>query len=202
VKGSKQEQEYINPSTIQFIEDGIRRTTHPTVSITVHPDTLSSAVAHDTAISILGILGDLNIQCAIDVAFYESVPTLLHSQFFSPPAHDLHPLRKVLGPLSTSVGMSISGRNTMYMQGTLGGFCWIGTKFCAFTARHNLFPKDGDNKEYNHNGMYHYLSINSRTMLRPHLRIQCHGSRCHGRRRMEQLLVFYPSTHRRPRMHP
>ncbi|KAH9180786.1 hypothetical protein EDB89DRAFT_2110805 [Lactarius sanguifluus] len=133
---------------IKPIEDGKRHTTNPTIWVGVLPDTLTGMVAHESATEILGLLKELGI-AGVDVAYRESVAKLLHAPGLFAPASDLDPLKDVIDNLSTPLSLPIAGRKTP-MQGTLCCYFRVGNNLYATTARHNVFPLSGDNKEYNY----------------------------------------------------
>ncbi|KAH9066404.1 hypothetical protein EDB87DRAFT_1672238 [Lactarius vividus] len=133
---------------IKPIEDGKRHTTDPTIWVGVLPDTLTGMVAHESATEVLGLLEELGIT-GVDVAYRESVAKFLHAPGLFAPASDLSPLKDVIDNLSTPLSLPIGGRNTP-MQGTLCCYFRVGNNLYATTARHNVFPLSGDNKEYNY----------------------------------------------------
>jgi hypothetical protein len=107
----------------------------------VLPDTLTGAVAHESATEILGLLGI----ASVDV-YRESVAKFLHGPDLFAPVSDLDPLKDVIDNLSTPLSLPIAGRKTT-MQGTLGCYFRVGNDLYATTARHNVFPLNGDNEE-------------------------------------------------------
>ncbi|KIM25253.1 hypothetical protein M408DRAFT_331350 [Serendipita vermifera MAFF 305830] len=135
---------------IKPIEDGKRHTTNPTVWVAVLPDTLTGAVAQESAIEILGLLKELGIASGVDVVYRESVTKFLYGPGLFAPVSDLDPLKDVVDDLSTPLSLPIAGRKTK-MQGTLGCYFRVGNDLYAITARHNVFPLKGDNEEYNYN---------------------------------------------------
>ncbi|KDQ08089.1 hypothetical protein BOTBODRAFT_59543 [Botryobasidium botryosum FD-172 SS1] len=136
--------------THQAIEDGKRHTTNPTIWVGVLPNTLTGAVAHESATEILGLLKELGI-ARIDVAYRESVVKFLHGPDLFAPVSDLDPLKDVIYNLSTPLSLPIAGRK-MTMQGTLGCYFRVGDDLYAVTARQNVFALKGDNEEYNYVG--------------------------------------------------
>ncbi|KAH9180783.1 hypothetical protein EDB89DRAFT_2062445 [Lactarius sanguifluus] len=104
--------------------------------------------AHRSATEILGLLKELGI-AGVDVAYRESVAKFLHAPGLFAPASDLDPLKDVIDNLSTPLSLPIAGRKTP-MQGTLCCYFRVGNNLYATTARHNVFPLSGDNKEYNY----------------------------------------------------
>ncbi|KAG8981790.1 hypothetical protein FRB90_006987, partial [Tulasnella sp. 427] len=128
-KGDEEEADldYEKIPSIKPVEDGIRYYTKPTIWIGFLTNTLTGAVAHESAKEILAVLQQHNIS-NVDIAY------------------QLDSLKGVIDNLSTALSIPISGRKTR-MQGTLGPYFNIGNKLCAITARHNLFLH---NEEYNY----------------------------------------------------
>jgi len=102
---------YDNIPPIKPIEDGKRHTTNPTIWVGVLPDTLTGAVAHESATKILGLLKELGI-AGVDVAYRESVARFLHGPDLFAPVLDLDPLKDVIDNLSTPLSLPIAGRKT------------------------------------------------------------------------------------------
>ena len=146
---------YEDIPTIKPVEEGKRHTTNPTVWVGVLPDTLTSAVAQESAAGILALLEELGI-AGVDVAYRESVAKFLGGPGLLAPVSDLNPLKDFIDNLSTPLSLPIAGRRTT-MQGTLGFYFRAGGHLYAATARHNLFPLDGDNEEYQYIGMFSHL---------------------------------------------
>ncbi|KAJ8518179.1 hypothetical protein ONZ45_g4710 [Pleurotus djamor] len=125
-------------------------TTNPTIWIGVRPDTLTSNIAHEASQSILALLEQQGIS-GVDVAFRESTVQFLQGRrpALLPPSRE-HLLQNFADKLSTSTGLSITGRD-MSAQGTLGPFFVDGNHLNAITARHVLFDIDNEpNEEYYH----------------------------------------------------
>ncbi|KIJ11189.1 hypothetical protein PAXINDRAFT_177375 [Paxillus involutus ATCC 200175] len=134
---------------IKPIEDGKRHTTNPTIWVGVLPDTLTGAVAHESATEILGLLKELGIAGSVDVAYRESVAKFLHGPDLFAPVSDLNPCKDIIDNLSTPLSLPIAGRK-MKMQGTLGFYFRVRNDLYAATACHNVFPLNRDNEEYNY----------------------------------------------------
>ncbi|KAA1475589.1 hypothetical protein DENSPDRAFT_874109 [Dentipellis sp. KUC8613] len=131
---------------IQPVEYGDRYYTNPTIWIGVLPDTLTGAVAHDSAKDIRAFLDCLHVQ-NIDIAYRESLyMPALGPALFSP-VEDGHSLKDVIDNVSVSLSLPIAGRKTT-MQGTLGPYFRVADKLYAITVRHNLFLLNGDNEDY------------------------------------------------------
>jgi hypothetical protein len=148
---AQQDLSYDDIPFIKPLEDRRRHTTNPTIWVAVSPDTLTGAVAHESAIEILELLKELGIAGGVDVAYRESVAKFLHGPDLFAPVTDLNPLRAVVDNLSTPLSLPISGLKTS-MVGTLGCYFRVGNDLYAITARHNIFLFKGDNEEYNYNG--------------------------------------------------
>ena len=138
--------EYDKMPPVKFIEDRIRYTTPPTIWVGVLPDTLTSAVAHELATEILGIVNQYGVP-GVDVAFRESVAHFSHDPGLFAPVDDDDHRKDAIDNLSTVLSLSIAGRKTS-MQGTLTCFFRVGKELYAITARHNLFKDGKDDDEY------------------------------------------------------
>jgi hypothetical protein len=119
----------------------------------VLPDTLTGAVAHESAIEILGLLKELGFAGGVDVAYRESVAKFLHGPDLFAPVSDLDPLKDVVDNLSTPLSLPIAGRKTT-MQGTLGCYFRVENDLYAITVRHNVFLLEGGNEEYNYHSTF------------------------------------------------
>lgn len=118
------------------------------------PNTLTGAVAHESAAEILGLLKEFGI-AGVDVAYRESVTKFLHGPDLFAPVSDLDPLKDVIENLSTPLSLPIAGQKTT-MQGTLCCYFRVRNDLYAATARHNVFPLNDlkDNEEYNYVGTF------------------------------------------------
>jgi hypothetical protein len=141
------------PATLP-IEDGVRHNTNPTIWIGVLPETLTGARAHESSKDIRNYLDSLHVQ-NVDIAYREPVNKFLtnHKPALFAPVEDSDSLKAVIDNVSVPLSLPISGRRTT-MQGTLGPYFRAGNKLYAITARHNLFPLDGDNEEYRYHGTF------------------------------------------------
>ena len=150
--GDEEDLSYDDIPRIQPVEDGDRYYTNPTIWIGVVPETLSAAVAHESATEIRAVLESLQIQ-RVDIAYRESVCKSLpgHGPALFAPVEDGHPLKDVIDNVSVPLSLPIAGRKTT-MQGTLGPYFHVGDKLFAITVRHNLFLADGDNELYRYHG--------------------------------------------------
>ncbi|GJJ08359.1 hypothetical protein Clacol_002573 [Clathrus columnatus] len=146
----EEEVDYDDIPTIKPVEDGIRHFTNPTIWVGVLPETLTGAVAHESAKDIRAFLDELKVK-KIDIAYRESISKSLlgHGPALFPPVEKDDPLKDVIDNVSVPLSIPIAGRKTT-MQGTLGPYFRVGNKLYAITARHDVFPSDGDNDEYRH----------------------------------------------------
>ena len=140
------------PASVKLVENGTRHYTNPTIWIGVVPNTLSGAVAHESAKDILALLDSLHIQ-NIDVAYRESVYTQMSSPgpVLFPPAEFRSPLEDIIDNVSVALSIPIASLNTT-IEGTLGPYFHVGDKLYAITVRHNVFAANGDNEEYRYHG--------------------------------------------------
>ena len=151
-EGDEEDFSYDDIPRIQPVEDGDRYYTNPTIWVGVVPETLSAAVAHESAKEIRAVLESLQVQ-HVDIAYRESVCKSLlgHGPALFAPVEDGHPLKDIIDNVSVPLSLPIAGRKTT-MQGTLGPYFHVGDKLFAITVRHNLFPADGDNQLYRYHG--------------------------------------------------
>ena len=139
---------------IQPIEYGERYYTNPTIWISVLPETLTGAVAHESSKDIRAFLDSLQVQ-NVDIAYRESVYKTLRGHglaLFRPVEHG-DPLKDAIDDVSVSLSLPIAGRRTA-MQGTLGPYFRVGDKLYAITVRHSVFLLNGDNELYEYNGAF------------------------------------------------
>ncbi|KAK7041758.1 hypothetical protein VNI00_009047 [Paramarasmius palmivorus] len=118
-----------------------------TVWVGVLPDTLTGEVAFHSSNDILGLLNEHGI-ADVEVSYRESVYRPSSGPELFAPVSDLDPLKAVIDPLTTALGLPIAGLKTLKMQGTMGFYFRVGTELYAVTARHVLFPEDERNDEY------------------------------------------------------
>lgn len=144
--------DYDDIPPIQPVEYGERYYTNPTIWIGVVPETLTGAVAHESAKDIRTFLDSLPAQ-NIDIAYRESVYKTSpgHGPGLFKPVEDGDPLKELIDNVSVPLSLSIAGRKTT-MQGTLGPYFHVGNKLYAITVRHNVFLRDGDNELHRHHG--------------------------------------------------
>ncbi|KAG9078854.1 hypothetical protein FRC06_008135 [Ceratobasidium sp. 370] len=143
--------DYDDIQPIKPVEDGVRHYTNPTIWVGVLPETLTGALAHESANDIRAYLAELQVE-NIDIAYRESISKALlgHGPALFPPVEDCDALKDVIDNVSVPLSLPIAGRKTK-MQGTLGPYFRVGNKLYAITARHNLFLLNGDNAEFRHN---------------------------------------------------
>ncbi|KAG9092620.1 hypothetical protein FS749_015563 [Ceratobasidium sp. UAMH 11750] len=142
--------DYDDIPLIQPVEYGERHYTNHTIWIGVVPETLTGAVAHESAKDIRTFLDSLPAQ-NIDIAYRESVYKTSpgHGPALFKPVEDGDPLKEVIDNVSIPLSLSIAGGKTT-MQGTLGPYFHVGDKLYAITVRHNVFLRDGDNELHRH----------------------------------------------------
>ncbi|KAH9956851.1 hypothetical protein BC827DRAFT_1228401 [Russula dissimulans] len=122
-------------------------TTPITIWVGVLPDTLSGELAFYSSQDILGLLRGHGIT-DVEVAYRESVSRPSSGpELFAPVSH-FDPLKAVVDPLTTALGLPIAGLKTLKSQGTMGFYFRVGDEWYAVTARHVLFPRDEGNDEY------------------------------------------------------
>ncbi|KAF7321492.1 hypothetical protein MKEN_00670000 [Mycena kentingensis (nom. inval.)] len=144
--------DYDDIPPIQPAEYGGRYHTNPTIWIGVVPETLTGAVAHESAKDIRTFLDSLPAH-DIDIAYRESLYKTSpgHGPALFKPVEDGDPLKEVIDNVSVPLSLSIAGRKTT-MQGTLGPYFHVGDKLYAITVRHNVFLREGDNELHRHHG--------------------------------------------------
>jgi hypothetical protein len=128
-------------------EDETVYTTPVTIWVGILPDTLTGEAAFHSANDILGLLKEHGI-ADVEIAYRESVYTPSSGPELFAPVSDLDPLKAVIDPLTTALGLPIAGLKTLKMQGTMGFYFRVGTELYGVTARHVLFPEDEGNYEY------------------------------------------------------
>jgi len=70
------------------------------------------------------------------------------------PVSDLDPLKAVIDPMTTALGLPIAGLKALKIQGTMGFYFRVGKDLYAVTARHILFPEDEGNNTYSYVGAF------------------------------------------------
>ncbi|CAE6503240.1 unnamed protein product [Rhizoctonia solani] len=124
-------------------------TTPPTIWVGVLADSLTSDVAYHSSNDILDLLKEHDIS-DIEVAYRESYARLLTGPELYAPVNYFHPLKDVITPFTTALGMPIASLKTPHMQGTMGFFFRQDGKLYGVTARHVLFSEEDGNDEYSY----------------------------------------------------
>jgi hypothetical protein len=108
------------------------------------PDTLTGKVAFKSSNDILDLLKKHGIS-DVDVAYRESVARGFSGPQLFAPVSDLDPLKAVIDPVTTALGLPIAGLKTPKSQGTMSFYFEVGKDLYAVTARHVLFPENEGN---------------------------------------------------------
>jgi len=119
----------------------------------VSPDTLTGEVAFNSSNDILGLLKAHGIS-DVNVAYRESVVRGFSGPKLFAPVWDLDPLKAVINPMTTALGLPIAGLKTLKSQGTMGFYFRVGKALYAITACHVLFPEDEGNDAYPYVSMF------------------------------------------------
>ena len=130
-------------------------TTPVTIWVGVLPDTLTGEVAFHSSNDILKLLEEHGI-IDVDVAYRESVAKDLNGPGLLAPVWYFDPLKAVVSPVTTALGLPIAGLKTLDNQGTMGFYFRVGQDLCAVTARHILFPEDQGNNPYTYVGTFFF----------------------------------------------
>jgi hypothetical protein len=88
------------------------------------------------------------------VAYRESVARDFSGPELFAPVLDYDPLKAVIDPVTTALGLPIAGLKTLDRQGTMGFYFRVGKDLYAVTARHVLFPEDEGNESYTYNSKF------------------------------------------------
>ena len=128
-------------------------TTPVTIWVGALPNTLTGEVAFQSSNDILHYLKGHGIS-DIDVAYRESVVRPLTGPELFAPVSDLHPLKDVIDPVTTALGLPIAGLKTPHMQGTLGFYFRVDKALYGVTARHVLFPEEEGNDSRSYVGTF------------------------------------------------
>ena len=124
-------------------------TTPITIWVGVLPDTLTGEVAFHSSNDILDLLKEHGIS-DIDVAYRESVVRGFSGPELFAPVSNSDPLKAVIDPVTTALGLPIAGLKTLMSQGTMGFYFRVGEDLYAVTARHVLFPQAEGNELYSY----------------------------------------------------
>ena len=128
-------------------------TTPVTIWVGVLPDTLTGEVAFHSSNDILGLLKEHGIS-DIDVAYRESMARFFSGPELFAPVSNFDPLKSVIDPVTTALGLPIAGLRTLHSQGTMGFYFRVGEDLYAVTARHVLFPEGEGNNTYSYVGTF------------------------------------------------
>jgi hypothetical protein len=128
-------------------------TTPVTIWMGVLPDTLTGEVAFHSSNDILDLLKEHEIS-DIDVAYRESVARGFSGPELFAPVSDFDPLKAVIDPLTTALGLPVAGLKTLKSQGTMGFYFRVGRDLYAVTTRHVLLPEDEGNNSYSYVGAF------------------------------------------------
>ncbi|EKM56437.1 uncharacterized protein PHACADRAFT_118113 [Phanerochaete carnosa HHB-10118-sp] len=141
--------EDIKDVDIKIAPYGTVVTTPVTIWVGVLPDTLTGEKAFHSSNDILDLLKEHDI-FDIDVAYRESVARGFSGLELFAPVSDLDPLKAVIDPVTTALGLPIAGLKTLKSQGTMGFYFRAGKVLYAVMARHVLFPEDEGNFPYSY----------------------------------------------------
>ena len=122
-------------------------TTPVTIWVGVLPDTLTGKVAFHSSNDILNLLKKHGIS-DVDVAYRESVARAFSGPELFAPISDLDPLKAIIDPVTTALGLPIAGLKTLNRDGTMGFYFRVDDDLYGITARHVLFPEDEGNNPY------------------------------------------------------
>ena len=124
-----------------------------TIWVGVLPDTLAGEVAFHSSKDILDLLKEHGIS-DVEVAYRESVARGFSGPELFAPVSDLNPLKAVIDPVTTALGLPIAGLKSLKNQGTMGFYFRVGQDLYAVTARHVMFPEDQGNNPYSYVGAF------------------------------------------------
>jgi hypothetical protein len=144
-----EDDEDIEDIDIKIAPYGTVVTTPVTIWVGVLPDTLTGKVAFKSSNDILDLLKEHGIS-DVDIAYRESVARGFSGPQLFAPVSDLDPLKAVIDPVTTALGLPIAGLKTLKSQGTMGFYFRVGKDLYAVTARHVLFPEDEGNNPYSY----------------------------------------------------
>jgi len=171
-------------------------TTPVTIWVGVLPDTLTGEVAFHSSNDILDLLKEYDI-FDVDVAYRESVARDFSGpELFAPVSH-LNPLKAVIDPVTTALGLPIASLKKLNSQGTMGFFFRVGKALYAVTARHVLFPEHEGNNLYSYVGTFFFPGKMSAILTNLQSRAEEEG-RPHGCQIFRQLPRIHPGPYRHP----
>ena len=128
-------------------------TTPVTIWVGVLPDTLTGETAFHSSNDILNLLKEHGI-FDIDIAYRESMARGFSGPELFAPVSNFDPLKAVIDPVTTALGLPIAGLKTLRTQGTMGFYFRVGKDLYAATARHVLLPEDFGNNLYSYVGTF------------------------------------------------
>jgi hypothetical protein len=147
-----EEIEEIEDVDIKVAPYGTVVTTPVTIWVGVLPDTLTGEVAFHSSNDTLDILKKHGIS-NVDVTYHESVARGFSGPEVFAPVSDLDPLKAIIDPMTTALGLPIAGLKALKSQG-IGFYLRVGKDLYAVTARHILFPEDEGNNPYSYVGAF------------------------------------------------
>ena len=124
-----------------------------TIWVGVLPDILIGEVAFHSSNDILDLLQKHGIS-DVDVAYRKSVARGFGAPELFAPVSNLDPLKAVIDPVTTALGLPIAGLKTLKNQGTMGFYFRVGHDLYAVTACHVLFSEDKGNNPYSYIGTF------------------------------------------------
>ncbi|TRM67082.1 hypothetical protein BD626DRAFT_452493 [Schizophyllum amplum] len=139
----------------EYLEDEGKSSDGPiigpvTIWVGVLPNTTSPTAAHNSARDVLALLAAYHLD-DVDIDFRES----MYIRTVGPRLHrhldELDPLSRIVGPITSTLGLGISTMDTLYAEGTMALYLTkgdgIGTIF-GLTSRHVVIPLKANNVDY------------------------------------------------------
>src|SRR6267142_3714882 len=120
-----EDDEDIEDVDIKVAPYGTVITTPVTIWVGVLPDTLTGEVAFHSSNDILDLLKEHGIS-DVDAAYRESVARGFSGPELFAPVSDLDPLKAVIDPVTTALGLPIASLKTLKSQGTMGFYFRVG----------------------------------------------------------------------------
>jgi len=153
VEENEDDEDNKDDEDIEVAPYGTVVTTPVTIWVGVLPDTLTGEEAFHSSNDILDLLKEHGI-FDFDVAYRESMVRGFSGPELFAPVSDLDPLKAVIDPVTTALGLPIAGLKTLKSQGTMGFYFRVGKLLYAVTARHVLFPEGEGNNPYRYVGTF------------------------------------------------
>ncbi|KAF9522387.1 hypothetical protein CPB83DRAFT_911377 [Crepidotus variabilis] len=119
------------------------------LTVGVLPNTLTGEKAFHSSHDILNLLKEHGI-FNIDAAYRESVVRGFSGPELFAPVSNSNPLKNVINPVTTALGLPIAGLQTLKSPGTMGFYFKVSDVLYGVTAHHVLFPEDQGNNEYSY----------------------------------------------------